>query len=398
MSELEIKQNNTNEVKSKTLVKEKLQIPYAVLCELTHRCPLSCPYCSNPVELEMKSKEIDTETWKRALSEAVKIGILQAHFSGGEPTARKDLEELIQHASSIGLYTNLITSGVLITEERLKKFYDAGLDHVQVSIQDTDPENSEKIAGYKGHAKKLHTCGLIRKVGLPLTVNAVMHRQNLHNLKSMIDLAVELDAERLEVAQVQYYGWALKNQTAFLPTKEQLDNATEIVEEARVRLKGILAIDYVVPDYYAKRPKSCMGGWGRQFLNITPAGKVLPCHAAESLNFLEFDNIKDKPLSWIWENSDAFNRFRGTSWMPEPCQSCDRKEIDWGGCRCQAFALTGNENATDPTCEFSPYRNVLDEPLSNVGKEEIPEFIYRKINVRKPLNGIGHNSNKSLKS
>ena len=397
MSELEIKQNNTNEVKSKTLVKEKLQIPYAVLCELTHRCPLSCPYCSNPVELEMKSKEIDTETWKRALSEAVKIGILQAHFSGGEPTARKDLEELIQHASSIGLYTNLITSGVLITEERLKKFYDAGLDHVQVSIQDTDPENSEKIAGYKGHAKKLHTCGLIRKVGLPLTVNAVMHRQNLHNLKSMIDLAVELDAERLEVAQVQYYGWALKNQTAFLPTKEQLDNATEIVEEARVRLKGILAIDYVVPDYYAKRPKSCMGGWGRQFLNITPAGKVLPCHAAESLNFLEFDNIKDKPLSWIWENSDAFNRFRGTSWMPEPCQSCDRKEIDWGGCRCQAFALTGNENATDPTCEFSPYRNVLDEPLSNVGKEEIPEFIYRKINVRKPLNGIGHNSNKSLK-
>ena len=398
MNEIDLKQKDLSKKIPQTPVKEKLQIPYAVLCELTHRCPLSCPYCSNPVELEMKSKEIDTETWKRALSEAVKIGILQAHFSGGEPTARKDLEELIQHASSIGLYTNLITSGVLITEERLKKFYDAGLDHVQVSIQDTDPENSEKIAGFKGHAKKLHTCGLIRKVGLPLTVNAVMHRQNLHNLKNMIDLAVELDAERLEVAQVQYYGWALKNQTAFLPTKEQLDNATEIVEEARIRLKGILAIDYVVPDYYAKRPKSCMGGWGRQFLNITPAGKVLPCHAAESLNFLEFDNIKDKPLSWIWENSEAFNRFRGTSWMPEPCQSCDSRDIDWGGCRCQAFALTGNENATDPTCEFSPYRNVLDEPLANVGKEEIPEFIYRKINVRKPSIGIGHNSNKSLKS
>jgi len=397
MNEIDLKQKDLSKKIPQTPVKEKLQIPYAVLCELTHRCPLSCPYCSNPVELEMKSKEIDTETWKRALSEAVKIGILQAHFSGGEPTARKDLEELIQHAASIGLYTNLITSGVLITEERLKKFYDAGLDHVQVSIQDTDPENSEKIAGYKGHAKKLHTCGLIRKVGLPLTVNAVMHRQNLHNLKNMIDLAVELDAERLEVAQVQYYGWALKNQTAFLPTKEQLDNATEIVEEARIRLKGILAIDYVVPDYYAKRPKSCMGGWGRQFLNITPAGKVLPCHAAESLNFLEFDNIKDKPLSWIWEHSEAFNRFRGTSWMPEPCQSCDRREIDWGGCRCQAFALTGNENATDPTCEFSPYRNVLDEPLANVGKEEIPEFIYRKINVRKPAIGIGHNSSKSPK-
>ena len=362
---------STPEKKSKTL------IPYAMLCELTHRCPLSCPYCSNPVELELKSKEINTNLWKMALSDGANIGILQAHFSGGEPTARKDLEELVSHASKIGLYTNLITSGVLINEDRLKKLYDAGLDHVQVSIQDTDPKNSEKIAGFKGHEKKIETCGLIRKVGLPLTVNAVMHRQNLHNLKNMIELAVELDAERLEVAQVQYYGWALKNQTAFLPTREQLDKATIIVEEARIKYKGILAIDYVVPDYYAKKPKSCMGGWGRQFLNITPAGKVLPCHAAESLDFLNFDNLKEKSLAWIWEHSESFNRFRGTDWMPEPCQSCDRKEIDWGGCRCQAFALTGNADATDPTCEFSPYRNVLEEPLSKAGSEN-PGFIYRK--------------------
>jgi len=354
-----------------------LLIPYAVLCELTHRCPLSCPYCSNPVELEMKSNEISTEVWKKALSEAVKIGILQCHFSGGEPTARKDLEELILHANSIGLYTNLITSGVLLSEDRLKRFYDSGLDHVQISIQDTNPENSEKIAGFKGHEKKINTCQLVRKAGLPLTINSVMHRQNLHNLQSMIELAVELDAERLEVAQVQYYGWALKNQTAFLPTREQLDKATTIVAEARVKYKGVLAIDYVVPDYYAKKPKSCMGGWGRQFLNITPAGKVLPCHAAESLNFLNFDNIKEKPLSWIWEHSESFNRFRGTDWMPEPCRSCDRKEIDWGGCRCQAFALTGKADATDPTCEFSPYRKVLEEPLSKAGSET-PEFIYRK--------------------
>ncbi len=366
-----IKSYSTPEKKSKTL------IPYAMLCELTHRCPLSCPYCSNPVELEMKSNEISTDLWKKALSDAVKIGILQAHFSGGEPTARKDLEELINHSSKIGLYTNLITSGVLINEERLKKLYDAGLDHVQVSIQDTNPENSEKIAGFKGHQKKIVTCGLIRKVGLPLTINSVMHRQNLHNLEHMIKLAVELDAERLEVAQVQYYGWALKNQTAFLPTRKQLDQATIIVEEARIKYKGILAIDYVVPDYYAKKPKSCMGGWGRQFLNITPAGKVLPCHAAESLKFLNFDNLKDRSLAWIWEHSESFNRFRGTDWMPEPCRSCDRKEIDWGGCRCQAFALTGNADATDPTCEFSPYRNVLDEPLSKAG-EKTPDFIYRK--------------------
>ncbi len=360
-----------------TITKNKLEIPYAVLCELTHRCPLSCPYCSNPLELEKKSQELSSDVWKKALSEAVGLGILQAHFSGGEPTARSDLEELVQHASSIGLYTNLITSGVLINEKRLQKLYDAGLDHVQVSIQDTEPSNSNKIAGYKGHEKKIFTAKLIRKVGLPLTINAVMHRQNLHNLQDMIDLAVQLDAERIEVAQVQYYGWALKNQMAFLPTRKQLDEATKIVEQARTKLKGILAIDYVVPDYYAKKPKSCMGGWGRQFLNITPAGKVLPCHAAESLDFLNFDNIQEKSLSWIWKHSKAFNRFRGTSWMPEPCQSCDRREIDWGGCRCQAFALTGDQNATDPTCEFSPYRNVLDEPLSKAGKE-IPDFIYRR--------------------
>ena len=195
----------------------------------------------------------------------------------------------------------------------------------------------------------------------------------------MIKLAVELDAERLEVAQVQYYGWALKNQTAFLPTRSQLDKATSIVEKARIKYKGVLSIDYVVPDYYAKKPKSCMGGWGRQFLNITPAGKVLPCHAAESLNFLNFDNIKEKSLSWIWEHSESFNRFRGTEWMPEPCRSCDRREIDWGGCRCQAFALTGMADAADPACEFSPHRNVLDEPLANAGGTT-PEYIYRKFN------------------
>ena len=367
---------STPEKKSKTL------IPYAMLCELTHRCPLSCPYCSNPVELELKSNEISTDLWKTALSDGAKIGILQAHFSGGEPTARKDLEELVSHASKIGLYTNLITSGVLINEDRLKKLYNAGLDHVQVSIQDTDPKNSEKIAGFKGHQKKLETCGLIRKVGLPLTVNAVMHRQNLHNLKNMIELAVELDAERLEVAQVQYYGWALKNQTAFLPTREQLDKATIIVEEARIKYKGILAIDYVVPDYYAKKPKSCMGGWGRQFLNITPAGKVLPCHAAESLTFLEFDSIKDKPLSWIWEHSKSFNRFRGTDWMPEPCRSCDRKEIDWGGCRCQAMALTGDAKNTDPACSISPLHNEIFSMAAEEARRAPPEFIYRRYGVR----------------
>ena len=353
-------------------------IPYAVLCELTHRCPLQCPYCSNPVELERASREIDTDAWKSVLSQAVDMGILQAHFSGGEPTVRKDLEEMVEHASKAGLYTNLITSGVLLTPARLDRLRDAGLDHVQVSFQDTESENADRIAGFRGHAKKQEAARMVRAADLPLTVNAVMHRQNLHHLEDMIAMAVKLDAERLEVAQVQYYGWALKNRQAFLPTRDQLDEATRIVEEARVRLKGILAIDYVVPDYYARRPKSCMGGWGRQFLNITPAGKVLPCHAAESLDFLEFENVTERPLAWIWEHSSAFNRFRGTDWMPEPCRSCDRREIDWGGCRCQAFALTGDPDTTDPACEFAPQRHVLEMPIGEAGGE-IPEFVYRRI-------------------
>jgi len=362
--------------------KKPVGVPYAVLAELTHRCPLQCPYCSNPVELERSGNELDTETWMRVIDEAEEMGILHIHFSGGEPTVRKDLETLVAHAAKRGLYTNLITSAVLLDENRLVGLRDAGLDHVQVSFQGTEPALANRVAGFKGHDKKLEVARLVREVGLPLTVNAVMHRQNLHQLGAMIDMAVNLDAERLEVAQVQYYGWALRNRDAFLPTREQLDEATAIVEEARVRLKGILAIDYVVPDYYARRPKSCMGGWGRQFLNITPAGKVLPCHAAESIPSLEFDNVKDESLAWIWENSSAFNTYRGTEWMPEPCQSCDRREIDWGGCRCQAFALTGDAANTDPACALSPHRDVLRDPLEaaqTLAEEDLPDFVYRRI-------------------
>ena len=353
-------------------------VPYAVLAELTHRCPLQCPYCSNPLELERSSNELQTEDWLRVIDQAAEMGILHIHFSGGEPTVRKDLELLVEHAADVGLYSNLITSAVLLTRDRLKVLRDKGLDHVQVSFQGTTSDVADRVAGFAGHEKKLQTSRWVRELDMPLTVNAVMHRQNLHQLPAMIDMAVELDAERLEVAQVQYYGWALRNRAAFLPTREQLDEATQQVEEARVRLKGVLVIDYVVPDYYARRPKSCMGGWGRQFLNIAPSGRVLPCHAAESITGLQFDSVKDKALSWIWEHSSVFNLYRGTEWMPEPCQSCDRREIDWGGCRCQAFALTGDAGNTDPACEFSPHRDVLEMPLkeSNVAA---PDFIYRRI-------------------
>ncbi len=353
-------------------------VPYAVLAELTHRCPLQCPYCSNPLELERSSNELETKDWLRVIDQAAEMGILHIHFSGGEPTVRKDLEVLVEGAAKVGLYSNLITSAVLLTRERLKTLQDMGLDHVQVSFQGTTAEISNRVAGYQGHEKKLQVSRWVRELDMPLTVNAVMHRQNLHQLPDMINMAVELDAERLEVAQVQYYGWALRNRAAFLPTREQLDEATERVEEARSRLKGILVIDYVVPDYYARRPKSCMGGWGRQFLNIAPSGRVLPCHAAESIDGLKFDSVKDKPLDWIWEESAAFNLFRGTDWMPEPCQSCDRREIDWGGCRCQAFALTGNAANVDPACEFSPHRDVLEMPLKESSSAP-PDFIYRRI-------------------
>ena len=359
---------------------ESPDAPLALLAELTHRCPLQCPYCSNPLELERASNELDTETWKRVITEAAEMGMHQIHFSGGEPTVRKDLEDLIEHATDAGLYTNLITSGVLIDEVRLRKFAELGLEHVQVSFQDTEAGNADRIGGYKGgHVKKIAIAKKIRDAGLALTINAVVHRQNIEHVKDFIDMSVELGAERLEVAQVQYYGWALKNRAAFIPTYQQLTDTTKIVEEARIRLKGILAIDYVVPDYYAKRPKTCMGGWARRFMNVNPAGLALPCHAAESIPSLKFDSVRDNSLSWIWENSSSFKQYRGTAWMPEPCQSCDRKELDWGGCRCQAFALTGDASNVDPACELSPVHKETFGLAMEEASVEAPEFIYRRI-------------------
>uniref|UniRef100_UPI0037D99EFC pyrroloquinoline quinone biosynthesis protein PqqE n=1 Tax=Tardiphaga sp. TaxID=1926292 RepID=UPI0037D99EFC len=323
---------------------ETFGIPLAVLAELTHRCPLQCPYCSNPVELDRANSELTTDEWKKVLSELAEIGVLQIHFSGGEPTARKDIVELVQHATNVGLYTNLITSAVLLSREKLEALADAGLCHVQISFQGNEPVVADRVGGYRGgHAKKIEVARWTRELDLPLTVNAVMHRQNLHQLADIIQMAVDLDADRLEVANVQYYGWALKNRAALMPTIEQIDDTSRIVDEARVRLKGILDIDYVVPDYYALRPKKCMGGWGRQFFNISPAGKVLPCHAAETITGLDFESVRSNhSIAWIWQNSEAFNRYRGSGWMPEPCRSCEFKEVDFGGCRCQAFALTGD--------------------------------------------------------
>ena len=357
-----------------------INAPLAILLELTHRCPLRCPYCSNPLKLQAAADELDTAAWRRVIDEAAGLGVLQVHFSGGEPTARRDLEALVAHAAGRGLYSNLITSGVLLDQARIQALAEAGLDHVQLSFQDSERAGADRIGGYDGgHAKKLEVARRVRAAGLPLTVNAVVHRQNLDHLEAIIEMAVELDAGRLEVAHVQYYGWALVNRQALIPTRSQLQRATEVVAAARERLKGVLVIDYVVPDYYARRPKACMGGWGRQFLNITPAGRVLPCHAAESITGMRFDSVTERPLAEIWASSAAFERFRGTHWMPEPCRSCDRREIDWGGCRCQALALTGDAAATDPACGLSADHAALVAIAEAESAAPPPSFLYRRI-------------------
>ena len=352
--------------------------PMGLIVELTHRCPLQCPYCSNPLALERGSDELTTAEWQGVFDEAAKIGVLQLHFTGGEPTARRDLPDLVRHAAQAGLYTNIITSGVQLDDRLMDALMAAGIDHIQLSFQDVDPDNADRIAGYRGaHAKKLAAAARIRAAGLPLTVNFVVHRQNIAHVPQMIALAEGLGAARTEIAQVQYYGWGFKNRAALLPSRAELDATTATVEAARARLKGQMVIDYVIPDYYARRPKSCMGGWARRFINISPSGKAMPCHAAETLPGFVFPSVRETTLAAIWQNDPSFLRFRGTDWMPEPCQSCDRREIDWGGCRCQAFALTGDAARTDPACELAPDHAVMAAAVAARG-ENPADFVYRR--------------------
>jgi pyrroloquinoline quinone biosynthesis protein E len=354
--------------------------PLAALLELTHRCPLQCPYCSNPIELERAKGELSTDEWKRVLDEAAELGILQVHFSGGEPAVRRDLPDLVAHARGAGLYSNLITSGVTLDQPRIRKLADAGLDHVQLSIQDVDHQTAAFIANYPGvQGKKLAFARMVREAGLPLTINAVINRHNISRVERMIDLAISLGAGRVEVAHAQYYGWAIRNRAALMPTFAQMQEATRHVEAARERLRGQIVIDYVLPDYYARQPKACMGGWGRQFLNITPSGEVLPCHAAQTIPGLAFESVRHKPLAEIWIASEAFERFRGTAWMPEPCRSCDQREVDWGGCRCQALAIAGDAAAADPACALSSAHGTLRALADAASAEPPPDFVYRRM-------------------
>ncbi len=333
-----------------------LTAPLGLLAELTHRCPLGCPYCSNPLALDNRADELDTATWSRVFREAASLGVLQVHLSGGEPAARRDLKGIVAAARDANLYSNLITSGVGLTAQGLNGLADAGLDHVQISIQDSEQTSADHIAGYKGaFARKNALAAEVIKLGLPLTVNIVVHRANIAHVEAMVDMALALGAGRVEIAHVQYYGWALKNRAALMPTREQVEGAVSEVERLRTQHHGRIVIDAVVPDYYARFPKPCVGGWGRRSLNVTPAGKVLPCHAAEVIPGLEFWNVREHSLNEIWRSSPAFNAFRGTDWMQEPCKSCAMKEKDFGGCRCQAFLITGDARAADPVCHLSAH-------------------------------------------
>ncbi|MDJ0613714.1 MAG: pyrroloquinoline quinone biosynthesis protein PqqE [Rhizobiaceae bacterium] len=363
--------------------KERLQEiappPMAMLAEVTHRCPLACPYCSNPLELKAAAQELSTEEWADAFRQAAELGVLHLHLSGGEPASRRDIVELVSAAQEADLYTNLITSGIGINEKRLDAMVDAGLKHIQLSIQGVDEETADLVGGYKGgYKRKLQLAEWIGARGIPLTVNAVCHRTNMASIPEMIELALTLGAGRLEIATVQFHGWAIENRSQLMPTREQVEATTQLVEDERKRLEGKLVIDYVPADYYATYPKACLGGWGRIGINVDPTGRVLPCHAAESIPSLEFENIREKNLHDIWYHSSSFNAFRGTDWMQEPCRSCDRRLVDFGGCRCQAMAIAGDANAADPACHKSPLKDKMVEMANTAANSgDKIEFVYR---------------------
>jgi PqqA peptide cyclase len=351
--------------------------PLALIAELTHRCPLHCVYCSNPLELTGRGTELPTEIWSRVFQQAAQLGVLQADFTGGEPLARPDILDLIKSARASGLYVNLITSGLPLDEQKLAQLVDAGLDHIQLSFQGADADTAEEISGTKSHAQKLRVLDWLKKVRVAVTLNFVIHRRNIDQIDEMLRIAEASSATRIEFANVQYYGWGFANRDSLLPTRAQLDQSLIKIKAAEERLRGKIRIESVVPDYYAKYPKPCMGGWGRKLMLITPSGEALPCHAAKIIPGLQFANVKDLSLAEIWHSSDAFQKFRGESWMQDPCKTCDRRTLDFGGCRCQALLLASDAAATDPVCTLSPNRPKIDAVLTmlNSSKPEIPAAV-----------------------
>ncbi|HEX5634238.1 MAG TPA: pyrroloquinoline quinone biosynthesis protein PqqE [Gemmatimonadales bacterium] len=355
--------------------------PTTLLAELTHRCPLHCPYCSNPLDLQRAEQEISTEAWKKVFTEAKRLGVLQLGLSGGEPLVRKDLEELAAHARAEGLYSTLVTSGLGFTRPRAERLREVGLEHVQVSLQDSDDDNAERIAGVRSVRQKKAAAALVTELGFAFTVNVVLHRANLDRIEAIIQLAADMGADRLELANTQFYGWGLVNREALMPTREQVDRAFEAAERAKQKYRGRMQIIFVLPDYYEKYPKPCYGGWGKLYVVVHPDGRAAPCHAAVQITTLEFPRVTEHSLEWIWHESPGFRAYRGDAWMKEPCVSCERKCVDFGGCRCQAFALTGDAANADPVCHLSPHHGLVAGALATGVP---PEFVWRTLAAAAP--------------
>lgn len=355
--------------------------PYTLVAELTYRCPLQCVYCSNPVDLERHRREMDTEAWVRIVREAEALGVVQLNLTGGEPLLRDDLETIVVAAREREMYTNLITSGVPLTKERLARLQSAGLDSVQISVQDTTAEGSTAVAAVDRFDAKMAAAAWTTSLGLPLTLNVVLHRDNLDRIADFIALAENLGAHRVELANTQYLGWALQNRARLLPAKEQLDRARQVATAARDRLRGKMDVLFVLPDYYADRPRACMDGWGRRFIVVAPDGLILPCHNAHTLPGFDFPRATDASLHDAWHGAAAFRRFRGEEWMPEPCKSCEQRHTDFGGCRCQAFHLTGDAAATDPVCGLSPAHGIVEEARRESIATSAPPYRYRSLRV-----------------
>ncbi|MBM7809081.1 pyrroloquinoline quinone biosynthesis protein E [Geodermatophilus bullaregiensis] len=336
--------------------------PFGLLAELTYGCPLQCSYCSNPLDLAAYADELTTAEWQRVLAEARELGVLQLHLSGGEPLLRRDLPDIVHCASGLGLYTNLITSALGLSSRRAEQLLAAGLDHVQISVQADEPTLSDRLAGSPSFQRKVAASRLVKELGWPLTLNVVLHRHNVDRIAGILELAEELGADRIELANTQYYGWGLLNRDGLLPSRAQLERAEVVVRAAHERLEGRMEVIYVLPDHYGRYPKPCMGGWGRRQLTVVPNGDVLPCPTAQTLP-LPRASVREHSLGWIWERSPLFQSFRGTAWMPDPCRSCERRELDFGGCRCQAFQLTGDAARTDPVCHLSPDHGVVADAV-----------------------------------
>ncbi len=337
--------------------------PLWLLAELTYACPLQCPYCSNPLELGNRNRELDTETWTRVFAEAREMGATQLGFSGGEPLVRQDLETLVAEARRLGFYTNLITSSVGMDEARILALREAGLDHIQISFQASDQALNDALAGTSAFEHKKAMAKAVKAAGFPMVLNFVLHRDNIDRMDDILALADALEADYVELANTQYYGWALHNRARLLPSRDQLKRAEATAQAWRERVGERMKIYYVVPDYYESRPKGCTNGWAKVFLTISPDGMALPCQAARDIDGLSFPNVRERDLRSIWFESDAFQRFRGYDWMKEPCRTCPEREQDFGGCRCQAFLLTGDAANTDPVCTKSPHRALIDRTI-----------------------------------